>query len=47
MRVARGRIVARQYWQLVGGISDRISAKVGKQSARDVTNCRSMKGARD
>ena len=29
----------------VGGVSDRISAKAGKQIARDVTNCRSVKGA--
>lgn len=29
----------------VGGVSDRISAKVRKQIARDVTNCRSVKGA--
>jgi hypothetical protein len=28
-----------------GGVSDRISAKAGKQIARVVTNCRSVKGA--
>ncbi|CAN7142851.1 hypothetical protein [Rhizobium sp. LjRoot254] len=33
-----GRIAARWQWQSVGGVSDRISAKVGKQIARDVTN---------
>lgn len=48
-RVGRSRMTdmkaARQHWQSVGGVSDRISAKAGKQIARDVTNCRSVKGA--
>lgn len=29
----------------VGGVSDRISAKAGKQIAREVTSCRSVTGA--
>lgn len=29
----------------VGGVSDGISAEAGKQIARDVTNCRSVRGA--
>jgi hypothetical protein len=40
-----GRIAARQHGQSVGSVSDRISAKAGKQIARDVTNCRKCEGA--
>jgi hypothetical protein len=35
----------RRHWQSAGGFSDRISAKAGKQIARDVNNYRSVKGA--
>jgi hypothetical protein len=40
-----GRIAARQPWAIVGSRLNRISAKLGKQIAHDVTNCRKGEGA--